>query len=307
MNAHLPPSLSRLASVNPELVDDDLGHSAQAQAELARILASEPVLAPRRTRRWAPRRLILIALPAMVLASGGAVAATDPFGWWQSPNPNTAQYRADTAKVVRTPTVVNVRCAPAASQFRCGARLRGRPYMLIDRITAPPANLFTRASLRRRVAAARATGRISNQSAQRILADISAVPDSFLGQLNQARLYGSYGGGTTGSGGVELAPPPGVPAFVACQPNGPLLACQNLNGDANAPIGSGVYAAMQTADWRPAPPRRPDTQLSFMQRLTPAEIRLLLDLIPRGSAASSTTTTSSSSPSTTAGPTSSQP
>jgi hypothetical protein len=298
MSAHLPPSLSRLASVNPVLVDDDLGRAAEAQAELARILASDPELAPRRARRWAPRRLLLIAMPAMVLASGGAVAATDPFGWWQSRNLNTAQYRIDTTKVVRTPTIAQIRCARALDGFRCGAHLHGRPYMLIDRISAPPSGTFNRAALRRDVARALATGQISRKYGQRVLADLAAVPDRFLNQLNQAQVYSSIGGGTIGANGVELAPPPGVPAFLACQPNRALLTCQNLNGDTGVPIGSGVYSALQTGDWRPAPPRRPDPQLNFVQHMTPAEIRLMLDIMRRSHA----TTTSTSSSSQTTGP-----
>jgi hypothetical protein len=298
MSVHLPPSLSRLASVNPVLVDDDLGRSAEAQAELARILASDPELAPRRARRWAPRRLLLIAVPAMVLASGGAVAATDPFGWWQSRNLNTAQYRIDTTKVVRTPTIAQVRCARALNGFRCGAHLHGRPYMLIDQISAPLRDVYTRASMRHQIARALAIGMLSRAQARRILADLAAVPDSFLNQLNQAQAYSSIGGGTIEANGVELAPPPGVPAFLACQPNLALLTCQNLNGDTGVPIGSGVYSALQTGDWRPAPPRRPDPQLNFVQHMTPAEIRLMLDIMRR----SHTTTSSTSSSSQTTGP-----
>jgi hypothetical protein len=296
MNHPLPPSLSRLASLNPVAVDDELGRTQDAQAVLKQILASEPeAAAPRRAPRIPGRRLIIV-LAAMMLAGGAAFAAADPFGW-RSANPDTALYRSNPAQHVRPPTILDVRCRRVSTNdFQCGPRLHGRPYLLIDHIEASPkANVFSRPAIQRSVAQSLASGRISRATARRVLADLARVSDSFLTQLGgrNGNGYGSYEGGPDPThSGIQLVPPPGVPSFLVCQPAGALLGCQDLNGDAKAPIGSGVYQVQKTADWRPAPPRQRNPQPPGFRSLTHADLRLMRDLVTF--LTTSTTTTSGS-------------
>jgi hypothetical protein len=55
--------------------------------------------------------------------------------------------------------------------------------------------------------------------------------------------YGTSGSGSSNSHGQNLVPPPGQPNILVCQNAGRGLSCRDLNGDLNAPIGAGVYAA----------------------------------------------------------------
>ena len=284
MNAPLPPSLSRLADINPAPVDDELGRSPLAQAALERILR-EPVPAPRARRRprWLTGRLPLIALAVVSLAGGGAVAATDPFHWWKSVksvNPGTAMYLANPNAHARTATIGQVNCAPAGADYLCGPRLRGRPYTNEGPITDPnPPSLFTRSSMLSHLNQALANGEISASMARRLTLEIDAAPESFFTELQSISGYGSLSGGTD-EGPHARVPPPGVPSYLACQQAGIELRCQDLNGDQAVPVGTAVYSADPTSDWRPAPPQRAEPSVAaFMRSLTPAELRLYRDLM----------------------------
>ncbi len=45
-------------------------------------------------------------------------------------------------------------------------------------------------------------------------------------------------------------PPPGTPAFLACERVRTGLSCQNLNGDEHVPVSAGIYGAIPASDWR---------------------------------------------------------
>jgi hypothetical protein len=300
MTRQSPASLSRLARSNPVLVNDELGRTADAQATLSLILASEQSISARGVPGWRRRRLVVLVLAAMLLAAGAAVAATDPFGFWRSANPGTAMYGANPGRRVRTPTVYAVRCQRiTATGFRCGPRLHGRPYSLIDQIQAPPPpNSFDREAIHRAFAHAVASGGISRETARRVDADLARVPDSFFAKYREYARFGTYSGGPHAAhGGKQLVPPPGVPSFLACQPAGALLTCQDLNGDENAPVGSGVYMAQLSPGWIPAPAHQHDPYSPTGRPVfSSAEYRLLRDLLVYGTTSTTPSGSRSSAP-----------
>ena len=277
MTRQLTPSLEQLAAVNPVTVDDQLGSTPQAQATLQSIITTNP-----RAERGRRPRVggLALAVIALLLASGGAFAATDPFGWWHSPNPQTALYRPDPASQVNSPTLTAVRClATSGHDYRCGLHLQGRPYTLINHIDAPwKTNPFSRAAIKRSVVDALASRRITSSEAQHVRRDLARVSDSFLAGLYTTHGYGTYALPEPDNG-PQLVPPPGVPAFLACGAGGATLDCRDLNGDNNAPTGTGIYMAQQTPDWGPAPPTRRDPTPPTAHRYTPAQIALLADIL----------------------------
>jgi hypothetical protein len=100
---------------------------------------------------------------------------------------------------------------------------------------------------------------------------------------------------TIGGGGLTRVPPPGVPDVIVCEPAGRNLSCQDLNGDANAAVGSGIYTAVPQRNWRPAPPQRPDNSWALEVAIlghppTAAEYRLIADLVMSAASSPSTTT-----------------
>jgi hypothetical protein len=302
MIGQLPPSLSRLARSNPVQADDHLGQSAAARAGLRMILASErsgrrhPV--PRRSRR-----VLVLALAALLLAVGGALAATDPFGLFRSPNPGTAIYGVDVNHHVVPPTGYQIECPRTGVQaFRCGADLGGRRYTLLDHVQANGPRL-TRAFMAHATRRAVRSGQLSSQTAKRFEADFAAVSDDFLARLSDLMRYGTLTTSLTSGNTRPLAPPLGVPALLVCVPAGKALSCQDLNGDDHAAIGSGIYQAVPSADWRPAPPHQRDPSWQLEVAIlghppTPAEFRVLIDLSTGTSQSSSGSVTTTTSPTT---------
>jgi len=281
MKASLPPSLSRLADINPSPVDEQLGHSPLAQATLERILAEGAAPRRRRRRRRLGAPLPLIAMVVAGLAGGGAVAATDPFHWWKSVNPDTAMYVANPNAHVPTATIGAVNCAPAGGGvYLCGARSKGRPYTNLGPVAEPNSpSLFTRASMISHLNRALARHAISASAARRLTLDVDALPDSFFAELQSMSGYASVGSGVFEGRGARV-PPPGVPAYLACQLAGAQLRCRDLNGDQSVPVGTAIYSAEPTRDWRPAPPQRSDpANAAFLRSLTPAELRFLRDTV----------------------------
>lgn len=275
--------LARLRAANPQPIEPDRGRGAAAQAALAQILEESAKATgggDRRRRRGvggASRRLVVVF--ALLLVGGGAaVAATDPLGWW-SPNPGQAMYGSNPAVRVRTPSAQQIGCTRWAGAVRCSTRRSGQLYARIDAIH-PPVSGFTRVALLRYIAGRRVAGTMTAAQAARFRADLAAVPNSFFTKYQLGSRYGTYGGGGETGNGRTLVPPPGVPEFLVCETTGAGLSCQDLNGDASAPIGAGVYQAIPARDWHLAPPqpanygRRPPG-ISF----TSAEYRVLVDMV----------------------------
>jgi hypothetical protein len=292
MSPTMPNALSRLRAANPARVQNDRGESTVALAALERILADpgSPGASVARRRVRSPRGLVLV-LAALVLGTGGALAGTDPFGWW-SANPDTARYGVNPALHVRTPTAQVIACSPSSTgDFRCVAGKSGRLYTRIDTIQSPgPASFFSRAHFNATITHALAAGTMPAALAAKFRADVAAVPDSFFTELRLASHFSTVSGGESSRG--ELVPPAGVPEYVICETAGAALSCRNLNGDLNAPIGAGVYAAETTSDWRRVRrQRRDDSYLPRGITFTPAEYRVLIDM-----ARNATVSGSSSSP-----------
>ena len=297
--------LARLRAANPASVEPGRGRTGLAQAVLQQILEDHVASSDFGTRRhgarrdrWRSRRGLAIVLAMLLIGGGAAVAATDPLGWW-SANTGEARYGANPALHVRTPTIQQISCqAQSPGSFRCTASLTSQRYSLIDAIR-PPVTL-TRAKFTAGIAQALATGKISRAQAAKFRSDLAAVPNSFFPKYQFASRFGTYGGAVDRRNGRTFVPPPGVPAFLVCENAGTALSCQDLNGDAVAPVGAGVYAAEPAADWRPATPKRQNFSLPPGITFTPAEYRLLIDMAQNA-------TTSSSSSSAGAGSTKANP
>jgi hypothetical protein len=289
MTAQLPPSLTRLAAANPVSTDERRGLGAPAQAQLERIIAT-----PReRTRRgWLARRgrpggaiVVLIAL----LAGGGvALAVADPFGFWHSSTPDTARFAVNPANRVLAPSAEQLAChLSRAALLHCVPGADGIRYLLISRASAGAPAGFDRASALRALARARASGTLSVVGDRRLLADIAAVPASFFTSLSELGRFQTMQTGTYLSKQRELVPPHHIPILIVCRLLGRTIACSDLNGDEEVPLGAGIYAAVPSADWIavPAPPLRDEYAAS--ERLivavlghpfTAAELRLIIDL-----------------------------
>ena len=276
MSRPTPDTLSRLRAANPAPVDHELGRGVTAQATLERIISEQPSSAQptaRRVRLRLPRNGLGVTLAVLCLGGGAALAATNPFGWW-SGNPSAARYGVDTHVHVRTPTQQQVSCHAAGSGFVCSPRGSGQQYRFVDRVRFPGRlNMITRAGFVSEIALGQTTHRVTSAQAARLRADIAGVPDSFFAEFRVALRYATV---STGNGRV---PPPGVPEFLVCQDSGSTLSCQDLNGDSHAPIGAGIYGAKPAPDWRPNPHTQPNYALPPGISFTPAEYRLLIDLL----------------------------
>jgi hypothetical protein len=289
MTPQLPPTLARVARSNPVRPDDDLGLMPDAQAALDRILATE---APARRRSAArrSRRVLIVALATLLLvAVGAAFAATDPFGIFRNPNPGSALYGVDSSRHVKPPTAYWIQCPQTTGNaFRCGAALSGTRYELLDHVESNDASVLTRANLKTVIRQARARGEISAAMAKRFDKDLAAVSDTFLARFRTMFRY------ATVSAGQSTVPPAGVPDVVVCVPADRDLSCQDLNGDANAAVGSGIYVAVPERNWRPAPPQKPDKSWALEVAIlghppTAAEVRLEEDLLMAATTSSTTT------------------
>lgn len=290
MTPQLPPTLARVARSNPVHPDDDRGLTPDAQAALHRIVAAERPARRRRTARHG-QLVLIVGLATLLLAVGGGLAATDPFGIFRNPNPGSALYGVDSSRHVTPPTAYFIRCPQTTGRsFRCGSGLAGIQYSLIDHVESNDTSVLTRANLEKAIRQSRARGEISAAMAKRFDRDLAAVSDSFLAAFRTMSRYQQLGGG------LSRIPPSGVLDVIVCEPGGRNLSCQDLNGDANAAVGSGIYTAVPQPDWRPAPPQQPDNgwalEVAILGRQpTAAELRFEEDVVMAATTSSSTTTT----------------
>jgi hypothetical protein len=303
-----PDAMTRLRAVNPAAVDPGLGREPVAQAALQRILDSPPEMSSPAARRPLTSRTFVLVLAVLVLGVGGAVAATDPLGWWSS-NPSEAHYRVNPDARVPTPGAQQIRCAAGGGerlrctpqQERCyqvGQRTpycklsgTGLPYQKFGAISAPPSNsVLSRAGFTKAIAKALAARRMTAAQAARFHDDLAHVPDGFFTELRLAGQYGTYATGGEIKNGKTRVPPVGQPATLVCTDARRGLSCQDLNGYADAPVGAGVYSAVPGPDWRTVRAPRYIGGLPPGVHFTPAEERVLIDLLRFG-----TTTRESSS------------
>lgn len=285
MTAPSPPSLVRLARANPAPVEAERGRSAHAKATLERILATERGPSTGRAIRWRRRhKMLVLSFAALLIIGGGAVAATDPLGIFRSPNPGSALFSVDPNRHVTPPTEWQVSCPASRSAVpRCAPGLGGQRYQLLDNVESNGSQNLTRSRMQRALAQERRSGQLAAAAERRLLADLAAVSDSDLARLRELFSFGTLSTGPTTLRGHVVAPPPGVPELIVCEPAGAALSCRDLNGDDNAPIGAGIYQGVPSADWRPAPPHQPDPDSSLEAAIlggppTKSEERLLMDL-----------------------------
>lgn len=262
-----PDAMTSLRAANPAAVDPDRGGEPVAQAALQRILDT-PLAAPSKPRRVVGSRGLVLVLAVFTLGVGGALAATDPMGWWSS-NPTEARYHLNANMRVRTPTAQQIRCeSSGAGMFHCtsahencyqvGQRApycklsgAGLPYTKIDAIRAPPSSsVLSRAGFGKAISKALSARTMTPAKAARFRADVARVPDSFFTELRLGERYGTYGSGGATRDGKTRVPPLGQPGTLVCTAAGRGLSCQDLNGDVSAPIGAGVYDAVPGPGWR---------------------------------------------------------
>lgn len=300
-----PDAMTRLRLANPALPEPERGMDPAAQAALQRILddpGTQPTSPARRGMN--PRGLILV-LAVLLVGVGGALAATDPMGWWSS-NPSEAHYRVSTTVRVPTPAAQQIRChADGGGRFSCAAETthcfqigqqapfcklsgRGLPYTRIDTIKAPPRNsTLSRAGFNRAISKALTAGTMTAAQAAQFRADLARVPDSFFAEMRLASRYGTYGAGGPTRNGKVLVPPAGQPTLLVCSQAATRINCQNINGDTATPIGAGVYTAVQRKDWRWVKAPRYIGGLPPGVHFTHAESQVLIDLLRFGGTTSS--------------------
>lgn len=290
--------MTRLRAANPARERPEQDLDSVAQAARARILAdSDTGASPSpRPKRLRSSRLVPVLL-VMVLGAGGALAATDPLGWWSS-NPSEARYGANPALHVRTPSAEHIRChrSAGASDFRCTAQREscgpgaagrfgcvvtgaGLAYTKFDTIRPPAGSAFSRVRFLSSLAIEVTHGTISAAHAATLRADLARVPDAFFSELRLASRYGSYSSGSENSRGQTLVPLPGEPNLLVCETASAGLSCQDLNGDLSAPVGAGVYSAEAGRGWRVAPPQHEQFGLPPGIHFTPAEYQVLTDMV----------------------------
>ena len=286
MTSQLPPSLARLVAANPVTADKRCTLAPAAQAVLARILATERDSV--RRRWWPRRRVITILVVATVLAGCGALRAADPFGFWRSAAPGTAQYGVNPAAHVRAPSASQIGCRITGSAaLSCRPGGSGIRYLMISQtVTAAPRQL-TRQTALRAIAKGLAVGRLSATGSRRLRADIMAVPGSFFAAYEELGRFETMGAGNYGANGKQLVPPHGIPILTACQQLGARIECRNLNGDEHAPVGTGIYAAVPAANWVSLPTESLRASYASSERLiiavlghpfTAVELRFMVDL-----------------------------
>jgi hypothetical protein len=295
-----PDAITRLRAVNPAAVDPGLGGEPVAQAALQRILDSPPETALPVARRARRSRGLVLLLAVLVLGGGGALAATDPLGWWNS-NSSEAHYRVNPDARVPTPAAQQIRCtAGGRGRLRCtpeqqrcyevGQRApncklsgTGLPYQKIDAIPAPPPNsVLSRAGFTKAIAKALAARKLTAAQATQLRDDLARVTDGFFTELRLAGQYGTYGSGGETKNGRTRVPPVGQPATLVCTDAGRGLSCQDLNGDADAPVGAGVYSAVPGRGWRTVRAPRSIGGLPPGIHFTRAEEQVLIDLLRLG-------------------------
>ncbi len=291
MTVHLPESLERVARANPARPDDELGRTPVAQATLARILATERAASRRRARRHG-HRLAIVLVAALLLAVGGAVAATDPFGLFRDPNPGSAFFGIDSSRHVKPPNEQSIACPRTTGQgFTCGTGLSGQRYSLTDHVWSPGPPL-TRSYMLGALHKEVRQGQISAQGEKRLEADVSAVSDKFLARFSEMLRFGTYSTSFSPTGTRARVPPAGVPSLLICESAGIGLRCRDMNGDDSAAVGSGIYVAVPAPNWRPAPPQQPDSgwqvEVAILGHApTAAELRFEIDLVKYGTTSSS--------------------
>jgi hypothetical protein len=236
--------------------------------------------------------LAIVLVAALLLAVGGAVAATDPFGLFRDPNPGSALFGIDPSRHVKPPTEQSIACPHTAGQtFTCGPGLSGQRYSLTDHVWSPGRPLtrsYMLAALRKEVR----QGQLSARGEKRLDADIAAVSDEFLARFNEMMRYGTYSTSLVTTGAGARVPPAGVPSLLVCESAGTALRCRDMNGDDAAVVGSGIYVATPARDWRPAPPQQPssgwDLEVAILGHPpTAAELRFETDLLRYGTSSSS--------------------
>ncbi len=250
----------------------------------------------RSRRSLRPPRGLAIIVAATLLSAGGALAATDPMGWWStSPQPGAISLHN------QCPRPHSGRSADPLPERPCRRRLQlhrasathaHQPRVAAGaRVTFLATTSSRRSRLRRRlspragllsyIARKRAQGTMSVAAATRFRADLARVPDSFFIEFRLASSYGTFESDRTNSRGQTIAPPPPASRASWCvsRPAG-TLSCQNLNGDQNAPIGAGVYGAVPGPGWRVVP-RSDQTGGGVPPGLhfTTAETRVLIDML----------------------------
>jgi hypothetical protein len=271
--------IARLRAANPAEPDSRRAQSSAARAALERILAdsspddvSPSPLARLRGRLHTRSARGLAAVGAtLIVGTGGALAATDPMGWWNT-TPDQAYYATNPSVHVATPSAVKIRCRiEAGGNSICTPTSmlgQGLTYVRVGSVRKPQhVSLFTRRSFLAHVSAARAQGRISATSAVRLRADIAAVPDSFFTMMTFTADYGGFGIESRTASGKTLVPPAGTPAFLVCQDaTAGGLTCRSLNGNTIAPVGAGVYAVNHTLrPWHVVAATRPASESRLLR------------------------------------------
>ena len=212
---------------------------------------------------------------AVVMIGGGAVAAADPFGWWSADH-NTARYAVAFETTVTGPSASRLVCHGSACAPDAPS---GRAYSRMGAVQAVPADRLTAASLRAAIAREAAGGQLSAADAARARAVVDAAPGDAFAQARQALAFGSLTADVTADDGKVIVPPAGVPEFLACGGAVGQLTCRDLNGDTAVPVGTVIYRADPTGEWRADPAAPGPTRWPSELGLSPAATRLLRVLL----------------------------
>jgi len=275
----------------------------------------------KRRRATRVRRTAILALAALVLLIGAAVAGarSDLLPWFGDDSTRAvATFSVDYSRTSRGPAPDALLCpdpgpgslncsvypGPAPDRLLCPdagpgsfncpeARLpsSARPTYLVAMRVEPRDVTFSRDLILRGLAASEKNGRIEHATAERIRRELAAVSDDFISAWGLLMSVQSVHGSNPvpERPGFELVPPSGVPMWIACRTSGGGFSCHDLASSENVAVGTPLYELRATPDWivvREKWPGPADGNRLFQAVLgrdpTPAEARLLLDWISTG-------------------------
>jgi hypothetical protein len=244
------------------------------------------------------RRLLVSGVLAVSLLIGGSALAASQFNllfWTAKDSRAQATFSVDDSQRYTGPAPTVLICGNAGGeQFVCNETPAsgegGRTYSLTGRVDSP--GEVNRRSYLDAVAAAQKSGELSADQSAQIHEDLEGVDDELFHALRMLSTVETVSTLVESSGtpDTDLVPPEGVPMWTACrQAAGSSFRCRALSKSSGVAVGTPLYLLQKSEDWV-AQPHQAQTPVDVRRlfrallgrELTPAEVRVLLDIATVG-------------------------